>query len=217
MIATRSLHSFTRKIVAALCVMTVLLSIVGPSPACATQTEFSEAQIKAAFLYRFTSYVAWPPDPSGSGPFIFGLQCGAPVADALEGIVRGKRINGRAVEVRRLGAQDSITDEQILYVGPDCNAGLAAKLQKLNSRAVLSVTDEDDSGMPSGAVINFVTIDGHVRFEVSLEEAKGRGLMISSDLLSVALRVIGSLRSECWLANPSMDADSICPRLAALL
>jgi hypothetical protein len=45
-------------------------------------------------------------------------------------------------------------------------------------------------------VLNFVTVDKRVRFEVSLTAAERAHLKISADLLSVAIRVHGGRRQS---------------------
>ncbi len=58
---------------------------------------------------------------------------------------------------------------------------------------MLLVTDEEE-GLEVGSVVNFLTIDRNVRFEVSLLAADHWGLKISSALLGVAIRVQGARR-----------------------
>jgi YfiR/HmsC-like len=174
-----------------------LLLVLCFQPLPGTAQAYPADDIKAAFLYRFTSYVQWPPSVADSGTFIIGVRCGEHISAALQGIVRGRQIHGEPVQVRQLGSLNELAGVRVLYVGPGC---LPAGWQEAYERAsmpVLIVTDEAD-GLRGPAVINFVTVDDHVRFEVSLRMAKRLHLSISSDLLSVALRVIGA-RSP-WLA-----------------
>jgi hypothetical protein len=67
-------------------------------------------------------------------------------------------------------------------------------------------------------VLNFVTVDKRVRFEISLIAAERAGLRISSELLSVAIRVHGGRRQSdflCLPLSPGEESDSPCaPRLA---
>jgi hypothetical protein len=51
------------------------------------------------------------------------------------------------------------------------------------------VVTEWDNALREGSVINFVSVDGQVRFEVSLEAAQRRHLRLSARLLSVAHQV----------------------------
>ena len=57
---------------------------------------------------------------------------------------------------------------------------------------MLIVTESDDA-LQHGSIINFVIVDGQVRFEVSLDAARRRNIHLSSRLLSVAHTVVGAL------------------------
>ena len=59
-------------------------------------------------------------------------------------------------------------------------------------RGSLLVSESSDA-LDQGVVINFVTVDSRVRFEVSLIAAAETGITISSRLLSVAHRVVGTV------------------------
>jgi hypothetical protein len=198
----------------ALYLLLPLLAICMQPIEAVAQGQFSGEEIKAAFLYRFTSYVDWPANALENGSFTIAVQCGDRIADALEDIVRGKQIKGRVVQVRRLKTLSELGDAQMLYVGAGCYANLQHQLQELESKPVLVVTDES-SGLQDAGTIDFVTIDGHVRFEVSLQAAKRSNLRISSDLLSVAVRVLGGLNSRHWCGDGYPRVPSSCPKLLA--
>jgi hypothetical protein len=57
------------------------------------------------------------------------------------------------------------------------------------------VTDEE-GGLRDGGMLNFLTIDRRVRFEVSLTAAGQAHLKISSELLGLAVRVFGVPRQS---------------------
>jgi hypothetical protein len=61
-------------------------------------------------------------------------------------------------------------------------------LPALEQRPILVVTDSPD-GLREGAIINFLVVDEHIRFEIALGAARSAGLTLSSRLLSAALRV----------------------------
>ena len=58
----------------------------------------------------------------------------------------------------------------------------------LTDRSVLTITGIE-RGIDQGSVINFVQVDGRVRFEVNVAVAEKSGLRLSSRLLTVATRV----------------------------
>jgi hypothetical protein len=163
---------------------------------------FSATAVKAAFLHRFASYVEWPAEALGDGPFVIGIAGADDVAANLDMLLPGLAVQGRPAEVRRVARADEIAGVHILYLGP----GSAARTRELRdaaiTRPILLVTDgERDFG--AGAIINFVESGSRVRFEVSLISAERAGLRIDSALLPVAARV--ERQPQAWF-------DQLFPR-----
>ena len=93
-----------------------LAMLLGVSPAWA-QT-FSVEAVKAAFLYRFASYVEWPAD-SPVTPFVIAVAGAEDVAKQLDELLPRMKVHGRAVEVRRVARAADLDGVHILYVGPE--------------------------------------------------------------------------------------------------
>lgn len=165
-----------------------LVSAINPAKA---QTA-SEYDVKAAFLYKFASYVEWPPRVfSGEdSPVIFAVLDAAEIEDKLQAIVRGRQVQGRAVQIRHLQADDELTGVHVLFIGRSSNADIETLLRDAATKSVLTVT-ETEAQRYGGSIINFEIVDDKVRFDVSLDPAKQGELKISSRLLQVASRVIG--------------------------
>jgi hypothetical protein len=149
---------------------------------------FSADSVKAAFLYRFASYVQWPLDVPGDGPFVIGVADGAQVAAELDALLPGMNLRGRRVEVRRLSKPEELDGVHILYVGPGSLSRTRAVRARATTLPILVVTDRE-GGIETGGVINFLATGRNVRFEVSLVAADRARLTIDSALLSVAARV----------------------------
>jgi hypothetical protein len=149
---------------------------------------FSADAVKAAFLFRFASFVQWPADVPATGPFIIGVADGDPVADQLDRLLPGMTVRGQPAEVRRLSRPEELGGVRILYVGPGAAVRTRALRAKAATLPILLVTDRDD-GLEGGGVINFVDAPRNVRFEVSLAAADRARLTIDSALLAVAARV----------------------------
>jgi hypothetical protein len=73
-------------------------------------------------------------------------------------------------------------------VGGDSAQRVLQSAKTLTERSVLTITGVE-RGIEHGSVINFVPVDGRVRFEVNLGAAEKSGLRLSSRLLTVATRV----------------------------
>jgi len=155
---------------------------------------FSADAVKAAFLYRFASFVEWPEDAPG-GPFVIAVAGADEVARQLDDLLPRVNVNGRVAQVRRVSKPADLDGVHILYVGPESMSHTRALRAAALERPILIVTD-DDHGLDSGGVINFVEVERNVRFEISLLAADRARLKINSALLSVAARV--ERRPQAW-------------------
>lgn len=148
-----------------------------------------EYRIKAAYLYKFAAYVEWPPStfPHPNAPFVIGILGADDAANALNAS-SPPPVNNRALEIRLLKPGDDLSGVQILFVGRQENSRLKRLLESIQAEPVLVVT-ESYGALAMGSIINFVPIDEHIRFEVSLPQAERNGLKISARLLSVAQKI----------------------------
>lgn len=173
---------------------------------CRAESVYSATAVKAAYLYRFASYIEWPRTDSPPSEFTILVIQGHDVAVELAALSAGRQIKGRAVRIVELSHSRDIPTAQLAYVGPDLDFELRRLIRALGSRHIAVVTDEP-GGLDQGGLINFVVADQRIRFEVSLITARRAQLAVSSELLSVAARVEGS--------NQAMNV-ALDPRFARL-
>lgn len=143
---------------------------------------------KADFLCRFLEYIEKGRESSSGEPFTIAVLGDASLAEELHEAVRERKPLGR--DVRTVGirhiAQGARAD--LLFISSSAARRLGRLDRIYPGRPILVVTETAD-GLARGAVINFVTVDGRLRFEVSLPEAEQRGIKLSSRLLAIATRV----------------------------
>jgi hypothetical protein len=145
-----------------------------------------ERSVKAAFLYKFLSYVEWPESATGptGSPLTIGVVGADDIAAELSKAIQDRSVNNRPLAVKRLNDGDSLAGIQVLFIGGSDSARLERWLKPAQARSVLTVTEAEDSA--KSGVINFVPVDGRIRFDVSLEAAERTNLKLSSRMLSVA-------------------------------
>ena len=179
-----ALRSFGAGVLAAAAVLVA-------APACAQSEAQSEYRVKAAFLYKFGSYVEWPERtfPKPDSALTIGVMGADALADELAQIVSGRSVNGRPVQVRRLRPTDAVAGLHMLFVGRGDDGRLAEIFAAAKGHSVLTVT-ESENALRLGSVINFVVVDDKVRFDVALAPADLGSLKISSRLLAVARKVV---------------------------
>ena len=105
------------------------------------------------------------------------------MGEALAEMIRGERLAGRPLVVRRLRSVAEAADCQILYVASDAE-DLFREL-RLHGAPVLTV-GETAEFLQDGGMIEFYTDHNHVRLRINLAAARGASLQISSKLLRVA-------------------------------
>jgi hypothetical protein len=150
--------------------------------------QFSVDAVKAAYLFRFASYVEWPEAPRADAPFLIGIIGAEDVAVHLEHLLNGMSVHGRPARVRRVLKPEDLDGLHILYVGSRVFRSSRPLRALAIEKPILLVTDSQD-GFAGGGVINFIEVNRNLRFEISLDAAERSGLKIDSALLSVAARV----------------------------
>lgn len=143
----------------------------------------AESSVKAAFLYKFPAYVEWPNRPH-TGPVEIGVAGNDAVRAALEEIAAGRTSDERAIRVRRVDGVASLGGLQVLFIGDGAAGASKEYLAAAHADSVLTVTEHAADGQ--SGIIDFVLVNGRVRFTISLSAAQRANLKISSRLLAVA-------------------------------
>lgn len=175
-------------VAAALLALAVTLAV--PAPVAAGTGTTREYTVKGAFIYNFALFVDWPPSAfeSDNAPFVIGVLGKNPFGGALAK-VEGQSIKNRKVVVRALTSVDEAGDCQLVFISASERGRLHQILAALRKNHVLTVSDIDGFA-DAGGMINFVTMEDKVRFEINLKEARNAKLRISSQLLKLARDVI---------------------------
>ena len=167
-------------------VLLLMATLFGLTASARAQT--SEELVKATFLYRFASFVTWPPgafvDPTA--PIRLCVVGSDPFAQTLERAVSNQRVNGRPFEVQRPGTVTAASQCHIVYVVGD---RADATLRAVRGYPVLTVTDGTHGGAAARGIIHFVIVEDRVRFHIDDARAAESGMPIDPRLLSLALSV----------------------------
>ena len=171
---------------AASCLPLIACSLMWPHRAGA-QTPL-EYEVKAAFLLNFTKFIEWPQGvfAASDSPFTICILGKDPFGQALDQIVAGESVNGRKLEVRRIGQAPEPQACQVVFVASG-EKEVRRTLSGLRN-GVLTV-GEGENFMREGGMIAFVIENRRVRFDIDQSAAERAGLRLSSKLLSVARSV----------------------------
>jgi len=162
-----------------------VLCLTGVQPAAAQDT--SGGHIKALFLYNFANFVRWPDQAFKANDdvlrmCIFGNAQLGPFLDQVNGTrIRDKRLAVIRTEV----LADIDSGCHILFVSSDKSDYLPQLVHSTRNVYVLSVSDVENFAR-NGGVVSIIRTSDKLAFEINLDTALRNGLLISSDLLSMA-------------------------------
>lgn len=151
------------------------------------RAQTAEDLVKATFLYRFTSFVTWPPGvfADEQAPVRLCVVGADAFAVTLARAVDGQRVGTRSFAVQRLTNVSAATQCQVLYVVGD---RVDDALRAVRGSPVLTVTDGSVGGATRG-MIHFVVISDRIRFHIDDARAAESQLAVDSRLLSLAVSV----------------------------
>jgi hypothetical protein len=167
-----------------------LIAMAVLTPFQASAQRASEATVKAAFLYRFGSFVAWP-ETAFAAPDSALIVCVVgvdPFGRLLDDSIRNQHVGNRPIEVRRLQTAAEAASCHILFVSGGRTQSVEDALRAVRGRPVLTVTDAQSAGNARG-IIHFAVVNDRVRFFIDEARAAEGGLTISSRLLDLAISV----------------------------
>ena len=145
-----------------------------------------EYQVKAAFLLNFSQYIEWPATafPDASTPITIGVLGDDPFGAVLDKTVEGESVQGRKIVIKRSKQVGDLKECHLLFISKSEQGTLGDILKELKRTSVVTV-GEVSKFTQRGGIINFYLDGNKVRFEINPNEAKRRGLKISSQLLKL--------------------------------
>lgn len=159
-------------------------------PARTARAAVPEASAKAALVFNLTKFVAWPDTAKGPA-FRIGILGPDPFGTALEEIVQGEQVDGRAIVIKRSSNAASLADCQLVYVSPNWRQSPANALGALRGRGILTV-GESEGFLSGGGMVRLVrTPERKVRLQIHLDNVRAESLRMSAQLLRVAEVVKG--------------------------
>jgi hypothetical protein len=157
---------------------------------CSGQGHPTESQVKAAYLYNFGKFVRWQADrPANPGALEICVLGKDPFGAVLDSTVAGEKIDGKKILIRRLSKVQDAEQCSILFVSSSEENRLDTIFPALQRFGTLTVSDIPHFA-EHGGVIEFISQQEKIRFEVNRLAAEQSHLTLSSELLKVAVKVI---------------------------
>lgn len=149
----------------------------------------SEYELKAVFIYHFIKYFEWIglEDKEYFEIEVFGKS---EILEPLEEISKKKSALGKKIKVISINSIDEIGEPQILFISKESTIFLSEIIKKTENIKVL-VIGEEEGLCEKGIAINLVLREGNIKFEINEAILKNKGIKPSSQILKLAIRIIG--------------------------
>ena len=133
-----------------------------------------EYQVKAAFLFNFAQFIAWPGTvfTNTDAPFVIGILGSDPFGGALEDTVQGETVNSHKIVIERARTVADLKNCQLIFVSKS-EKTISPRFCRpwIPGRCSRSAKSKASPGR--GGIINFYLDGSKVRFEVN-PAASGR-------------------------------------------
>jgi hypothetical protein len=170
----------------------VILALCAIASFACAQNRMPEYSVKAAYLFNFARFVRFAPSDAFNSRQRFDICIVGddPFGQTLDGLTANEQLDGKPVRIVRLKIAAEARGCAIAYISASEGSRLKADLDVLHVQDVLTVSDLPDF-LQHGGMIQFLTVENHVRFAVNLDAVRGAQLGLSSELLRVATSVSG--------------------------
>jgi hypothetical protein len=147
----------------------------------------SQEKKYAVLMLNFAKGLQWPSSVS-SGNFVIGIYEYPPLVAELNALVSSARVGTRSIEIKELGSPEEVRKCHMLFVPAYKTKRLPDILNIIGNKPVLILTNKIDYAK-KGAGINFVLVDGKLKYEINSQSIEKRGLKISSNLKGMGISV----------------------------
>lgn len=147
--------------------------------------EMTREKIEAAYLYQFLNFIEFPANaPAGSSTYLLCVMGDSKLSETLSQMVQGKTISGRPASVRTLVSSDDAKTCHLLFI-TGRKGTVSEQLAKLRLEPILVVSDVPGC-QDEGNVLTLKMKGDQMQFDVDVDNAKKRRLLISSRLIQLS-------------------------------
>ncbi len=157
--------------------------------------QYSEYEIKAAYIFNFAKFIKWDTPSKQSNTITLGIYKNDPFGVILEKTMTGRKANGKSWKIIRTNNVADLEKCQIVFFSDIERYELLKILAKLSDKPILTIGDEIMYFCDDGGIINFTPQFSDYQFEINNKIAKSHNIIINPKLLLLA-KIISSDEDE---------------------
>ena len=144
-------------------------------------------QFASSSLVVFSKYVNWPINHK-NGDFIISIVGDMAVYKELSTLSHDMKVGAQNIIVRYYGKATEVNGfSHIIFLSENSSFSFRKLVEKIGTDNTLLVTSSEGL-LASGSGINFIPIDGYMKFEISRSNIQKRNLEVHSWLEKMAFK-----------------------------
>lgn len=149
--------------------------------------QYSEYEIKAAYIFNFAKFIEWPENNAlPTDTIVLGIYKNDPFGIILEKTMIGRKANGKSWKIVRINKISEIDQCHILFCSGIGKYELGIINKYISQKHILTIGDEIPDFCELGGVINFTPQFSSHQFEINNRIANKNGIVINPKLLKLA-------------------------------
>ncbi|MCC5930568.1 MAG: YfiR family protein [Cyclobacteriaceae bacterium] len=139
------------------------------------------------FMYNFTKYIQWP-EESLKGDFVIGVLGNNELVGNLEKMAESKTVGNQKIRIQVLNSPSDAANCHMVFI-PDNRSKMFEDVNvATEGKPVLVITEKQGLGN-MGSSINFIVVDGKLKFELNRGATEKANLKVAGDLAKLAILI----------------------------
>jgi hypothetical protein len=159
------------------------------------QAQYSEYEVKAAYIFNFAKFIEWPADFIPGDTICLCVYKNDPFGIILEKTMIGRKANGKDWKIKRITNISEIGSCHILIMSGVKQHEVMQVIQKIQNQPIVTIGDEIRDFCEMGGLINFLPQYSERQFEINKDVASDIRIKISPKLLLLA-KIISTKEDE---------------------
>jgi hypothetical protein len=143
--------------------------------------------LKAIYVYNFTTLVDWPKEFK-QDDFVIGVLGDQDLVDILIQKYSSKSVGAQPIKIKAYKTEAEVDQCHILFIANGQSSAVSRLSKKLVKYSTLIVT-ESVGALESGSCINFTAKDNKLAYELSKSNTERIKLILGKTILELAVKV----------------------------
>jgi len=157
--------------------------------------QYSEYEIKAAYIFNFAKFIQWPAHINEQDTIVLGIYKTDPFGLVIDKTMQGRKAQGKAWKIIRINQLSDIEKCHILFLSELGKFETLQIIERSKNKPILTIGDEIIGFCEIGGIVNFTPQFSEHQFEINNEASLLKNITISPKLLLLA-KIISNNEDE---------------------